>query len=435
MRLLLAIFVGFTISPTPVRAEVVTLSSLRDKALEDHPDLAAEAARRVQAEAQIASAQTGQKPRIEGVAELTGAPGGQLVTIPEDLAGGPPLQVSGARAFNDTTFAEALAPNARYSARIQLDWNLYDFGRTAARVRAARAEARARRADEAATAAELLDAIDQAYLDWLTAYEQARLQQAATQRLDERLERLTARRDAGAAADSELWPAKTALAAQRIRTARAEEGLLQARLTLEEATQTRLDDDAEPDRTLLELGTEPDDETAPSTKEAEALAARASAARTQARVHERRHAPRLSAGADVGIRGQIDSIFPAYRGTVGLTFPLWDGGQEVNRARERHAEAEALEAQLERVQTAAERRSQRNRLALREARRRVGLAGEYAETAAARLADVASREDASPAWQDELQRAEETRDDAALQLLVARVDRAYAALRLGSAPR
>lgn len=432
--LLLLAGVAFAV-PGVAFAETVTLSTVRAKALAAHPELVAEDARIVAAEASIREAQSAQKPRISADVDVAAGPGGQIVTIPEDFddQGNPALQVGGAPALGDDG---AFNINGRWSADVGLDWNLYDFGRTASAVRAARWEQRARDAQRAATADALIETVDQAYLDWLDASERGRFRAEALQRSRERLERLASRVDVGAASPSELWPARTDVAALELGLAEAEQVVAESRLALEAAARIELGPDARPDASLLTMG-EPAAglPSGPADRTVAALEARIRSAEAEAKKHQRERHPELVGSLRLGLRGQVNTVFPNYRAGIGFQVPIWEGGEIAARVDEAEARARELRARRDDAAAERDRELDRHQLALRSSRRRVELAARFVEVAEGRLEDLERRPEGDPERAEALDRARAERDRALEAWLSARVDRAWAALRLSDGAR
>lgn len=438
-----AVLMAATLNPVRARAEVVPLSWVRSRALAEHPQLAANAARVEAAQADIRSAQSGRKPRISASVDGWTGPGGQQVEllvdgegqlIPRDPEAQLPrdatnIRVGGAPVISE---AEAFRPIPRASADVGLDWRIHDFGRTSSAIRAARWEARARQAREAATAEALVEALDAAYLDWLETTERVRLEAAALTRARDRLARREARVEAGAASESQTWPLRTDVAARELRIAELEQVAAEARLALEAAAGIDLPAGATPDLSLLALGTQPRPEERRPAAEVEALNARAEAA--EARVEELRRAnhPELRGNAELGVRLIDDSVFPLWRVGLGLSIPIWQGGENAARADAARAEARALRAEKAEAEAEADRERDRHQLALSRARRRVDLAQRLLDVAEARLEDVKRRPEGSAEHADELDRARAQRDEALQAVLGAKIDRTFAALRLDS---
>ena len=422
----LAAITTFTVSGT-AQAQVVTLQQLRAKALESRPELAVQDARLAGAQAKVEGTLAAQRPRVSGRVEATASPGSELVTVRD--ADGTEFIVGGSRTLDDGI--DAFDPQLRYSARVGVEWNVWDFGRTEAASQAARAELRARQAEAAKTREALVVAVDEVYLEWLGASERANLEAETVRRLEARLVDLKAKADAGGLAPSAMLPIETDLAAAKLRQAYADGAAGLARLAVEDASGGSLNAAAVPDKGLLSFG----EASAPAAKPqadrvSEALTARAEAARAKAALFDKRYSPRLRASASAGLRGQFDTLFPFYAAGIGLEFPISDGGDGAAQAAAARADAKALE--LRRAQRDAEqkRKQTREQLRLQQAQQHVALAERFVAAAKNRLTDASERFEESAASPSELTQARAQLGQASAQLLVAKLDRVRAALAL-----
>ncbi|MEM7675046.1 MAG: TolC family protein, partial [Myxococcota bacterium] len=228
---------------SPAKAQVVTLHALRAKALQARPALAEQDARLASAKARIDEARAPTRPRIAGRVEAIASPGSELVTV-RDADDGDTFIVAGSRAIDDGS--DAFLPQFRYTARVGVDWNLWDFGRTDAATRAARAELRARQAEAAYTRQSLVAAVDEVYLEWLGAYEKASLEAETIRHLDAKIESLKSKIEAGGLAPSALLAIQADLAAARLRQSYADDAVIMARLAVAEAVGQPLEDAATP---------------------------------------------------------------------------------------------------------------------------------------------------------------------------------------------
>lgn len=412
-------------SPVPARGEVVPLTWVRSRALAEHPELAASSARVDAAQATVARAESATRPRVG--ADLGGslAPGGQLFELTDD---GQTFRVPATPVLGDD---DAVLPVPRWRTTIGLDWRVYDFGKSSSATRSARWSARARQAAAAATAEALIEAIDAAYLDWLDASERVQLRRSGLDRARERLARLEMEREAGATAESALWPARTDVATRELALAEAEQVRSEAALALEAAAGVELTRSARPDPSLLILGRATTSTGAEPSPTSELFAARAASAEAEAEQWERAWRPELSARAEAGFRGLDGLAIPVYEVGLGLSVPFYEGGENAARAAAARAEARALRAEQADAEADAAHARRRFELALRQARRRVELAERLLEVAEARLADVASQPEGSAAHADALDRARAQRDQAFEAVLGAKIDRTFSALRLG----
>ena len=178
----------------PATAEVVTLEQLRAAALKARPELAVQDARIASAQARIAEAEASRQPKVAGRVQATASPGSELVEV-QEVDGQDTFIVAGSRTIDEG--AEAFAPQLRYSARVGVEWNVWDFGRTEAASQAARAEQRARQAEAAQTRQRLIEAVDEVYLEWLGAHQRARLESETVRRLQAQLTDLRTKAEVG----------------------------------------------------------------------------------------------------------------------------------------------------------------------------------------------------------------------------------------------
>src|SRR5690606_30414362 len=116
--------------------------------------------RRARAEEELARA--ARRPSVVARADGTLAPGGQLVTLYDQENS--PFLVSGSRPFGDS---DAFVPQARYSAGVGAGMTLYDFGRTARALEAARAKINAEQAGAEQVRHQLVLDVREAYARWL----------------------------------------------------------------------------------------------------------------------------------------------------------------------------------------------------------------------------------------------------------------------------
>lgn len=416
---------------------VFTLTEARARALELNPSIQASEARLAEAEARLDEAASALRPQVDADVEASASPGSELVAIgidaddrfvpPESMDAERTLRVSGSQSFADEgDLARAFRPIPRYQAQVGVRWNLYDFGRTRAAVESARKTRSAREASRAAQRARLLEDVDGAYVSWLAAWEQTRIQRRTVERLGDRLADVESRIQVGTLSESALWPLRTDLAAARLQVAEAEQVVDDTRLTLEAVLGEPVPSGVQPDVQVLRLGADAGEGEAMGAHEEQVLSLQAQAARAEARATGMR--PRLGAQALVGLRGQDSTPFPVYQARLTLHVPLWDGGQGRSQATALRARAQALSAERQGAQDARRRRETQRTLRLRHARNRVRLAGEWLQVSEQRLLDAESRYAEGAATSDELARARSDRAQAELELLVARVDRTRAYL-------
>ena len=423
---------------------VVTLQQLRARALGARPELSLHDARLAQASAKIDEAKAAQRPQVAGRLEALASPGSELIRV-ENLEGvdrsdptdrGDEFIVGGSKTISDGS--EAFEPQARYSAQVGVEWTVWDFGRSAAAIGAARAERRAREAEAAQTRDALVRAVDEVYLEWLGAVERAKFEAGAVRRYLERRTDLKERAAAGTLAPSAVLPLNADVASARLRESYADSAVRLARLAVEEAIGGALAPNATPDPHLLTMGaptaTAAADRSAGSAGSDDpadrALGARVQAARQLAELHDKRYLPQLKAAVSAGIRGQSLTVFPFYAATIGLDFPLYDGGSGSARAEAARADARALMSQREQRRSKRDRARTRQEIRLEQAQHRVALAERLVAATRAHLKDVLQRYADAAANSSELTQAHAAEAQSESQLLTAKLDRARAALAL-----
>lgn len=398
--------------------EVFSLERARALALSERPELVAGRARVRSAQARAEGAGAALSPRFGGRVEVGAAPGGQLVQIPGSdvlVSGSPPLEAGGS----------AFEPVLRTGATLGLDWTVLDFGRTAAARRAAEAAAQARAAELAQTRAELVAAVDGAYLAWVAADAQGELAEGAVSGAEARLAEAAARAEEGLLPPASALSAEYAAVAARLRAENAAHARARARLGLARALGRPLPEGARPDRGLLERGAERGEDAA----EVAVSEARARAARARVEAAARADRPQLSVSAQAGLRGQEDRFFPVYAGGLLLTVPFFDGGATDAESAAAEGELRALEAQAEarrRARAAASAQVELDRAA---ARRQVSLAARLVEVAERSVDELTGRLEEAATTPDALAAADDRLDQARSLLIEAQLARARAALR------
>jgi len=95
-----------------------------------------------------------------------------------------------------------------------------------------------------------------------------------------------------------------------------------------------------------------------------ALKLQREAALSAARAADRGAAPVLDVGADLGVQGVQDHVFPVYKAGVTLSMPIWDGGLGKAQAAVHRAEARGVEARMQATEQRirAEQNAARGRL-------------------------------------------------------------------------
>jgi len=366
-------------------AQVLTLQEIETKAQRDRSELVERQAGIEKAQAELALAQSRSGPTLGARVEGSLAPGGELIPITNEDNGQEYL-VSGAKELGQSN---AFLPRGRYAAMFSGKMTLLDFGRTSAGVSAAQAALGAERASLLQAKVELVRGARGAYLSWLDAHQIWHLAQRDAEVARQRTASVRELIAAGArpATDATLSSYDEQLAG--LRQSRAQRASLAALRALAASVQSPLPESSEPDLHVLEMGAEPVPGNPPdSGASAKAAGAGGTAAPTQgasagasaadsalsalelqrqaalsaARAADRGASPTLDVAADLGVQGQDDHFFPAYKAGVSLTFPLWDGGARSAQAAVHRAEARGLDARRQ----ATERHLQAEHAAARE---------------------------------------------------------------------
>lgn len=430
------------VESTPERPEsgrgIVTLPDLRARALKQRPELVVDRTRIAQAEAQESIASAGRMPTIAATLDTSVSPGGQLIELSPGVSGlDGPVLVQGSPTIDQG--AAAFEPNVRYGGLIGVDWKIYDFGRTDALLRAARAETGAKKAEAARTKSNLLAAVDAAYLEWLGASERARFERAALDRLHARRRDLEARVQVGALAPSMLLALDAELASAELRVAYADDGIQRIHASVEAAIGQSLEPDARPDPLLLEIAApdlDPSDANAASDAASRAdaagqmLSAQREALEAHLEAYSRSWRPVLRLSAQAGLRGQATNLFPVYQGSVGLTFPLWDGNQSGSRLALARAQRLEIDARITQHIDARRQAIHESQQTIHRSTKRLALAQTFLERARARLVDAEQRQLEGTASDQDVTSAREQTTRAAVEVLTAQLDRASAILSL-----
>jgi outer membrane protein TolC len=420
------------LNAAPAHSEVLRLDEVERRALRAHPELQAQDARIQRARAQEELARSARRPNVAARVDGTVAPGGELVTISSQENPTVNYLVSGSRTIDDP---RAFVPQFRYSAGLAANATLYDFGRTGLQIEAAQAQVRAETSSVEQVKLKVVLDVRDAYASWLQAGESARIATEQLERLKEWRTKIDQLIKEGARPSSDAALARyeeqrAELAALRARSAHA-----LALVTLEAAAQTDLPDDASADAALLEQSDQPTgaraDEQLPASK---VLERQRQAALLGARALDKGHAPVLSGSAEVGVRGQESDIFPAYRVSVGLTVPIWDGGEQSARAAMARADAEELSARLAQARRAESDQERLARTQSAQSEQALKLALQVQAAAQTLLEQAVERYQLGAGGIEPVLDAQHTLADAELELLGARLARLQATLRLRPAP-
>ena len=414
--------------PCSAQASVLTLEEARRQARGTRADTRIHQARLDRARALINKAGASRRPKLIGTVDVEAAPGSELIRV-RDLDESPsadPFLVQASRPISDGL--NSFLPQFRYGALLGLTWNVVDFGRSASMEVAARAEERARRADQDLATRALTAQVDAAYLAWLGAREHVTLEQAAVRAAQQRLKNLQVQVNAGSAAPSTLLQAQADVAVAELAWAEVDSEREEARLLLEETLGRALPEGIRPDPRLLDRAPAPTTTgTDPATS---AWGARADAAKATARHRAAARRPVLSASALAGVRGQLGTVFPAYRAQVALQVPLWDGGVAHAEAEAARAEARELSARQDAAERAAVEATRRAQHAVKAASRTADLAEALVALIESRSRDARQRFEDGAATLEELRAIDADLIRARSTLLNARITRTRAILEL-----
>jgi outer membrane protein TolC len=428
----LAVPLAFALLSHTARAEVVKLEDLEALALKQRGSLAAAHARINQSEARIEAAKAPYNPTLDAKADVSASPGGTLIKLPADSTkpNGTQYYVGGSRSIDQHG---AFTPIPRYEAGLTFLGRLYDFGRTAASVRAARADRDASIAGEKSERLSVASEVRAAYLGWLLADgTRAILAQSAADAATLRTS-VEAHVAEGARPGAELASARFDEARAKLDLERSENDLVSARLDLQQATGAALSASAEPDRSLFER--EPPGATRTTTHpEVNALERRRDAALAAADAHGYAHAPVVAVSANAGVHGQQGSLpFPLYQAMLAVTVPVLDGGFESASAAQASAQANEFNAQAREMRERVTVQNQRSRANLESAERRLTIAQQLVAAADDSVKHAVDQHDLGDGTLDAVVQARIQASRARLEVLTARVERARAVLELNTA--
>jgi outer membrane protein TolC len=404
-------------------AGVVRLEELEAKALERRGAAIAAQGRVASARADVDVARSAYSPTAGLNADVSGSPGGRHVGVRD--SSGTEYLVAGSRRFGESG---AFTPIPRYGAVVALQQQLYDFGRTGAVVTAARARADAAKAGEAATRAGVIQEVRAAYLSWLAAVVLHGTAERALATAGARRRVVEARIATGLRPSSDLDPALYDEGLAELDESVARGRVRSSLLELERAAAVPLGSDSAPDPSLL--AREPTGDRVAEAMSTVALEKQRSAALAQASLHEREGSPVVRAVAEAGIRGQQADVFPLYRVSLYVSVPLLDGGVSNARTTAARAEAAVLDAELreERARVTTERDLALGDLSVATERSRI--AERLVASAAVRVRDAEERYDLGTGRIEAVLDANGTLLHAERELLLARVARADAILRI-----
>lgn len=365
-------------------AEVVRLADLEEKAVQQRARVAEDRADVGAARADADAARSAYSPTLTLNVLASGEPGGHLIHI-EDRTGTEYL-VAGSRPIS----AEgAFIPEIRYGGLLSLQGKIYDFGRTRAAVTAADARVSAAEARGQASRMAIVTEVRAAYLDWLGAGLLRAVSERALANARARLDLVQARVSSGTRPPSDLASARYDLTLAEIDELEARQRVENTKVSVERAASTPLTATATPDPSLLDR--EPSRADAGETLEAVALRKQRISVLAMARYYEHGTAPVLTGIAEAGVRGQMENVFPAYRTSVSLAIPIWDGGAASAQAARAREEAAMLDAKEREYRTLVKTERLRARNDWIGAAERLRLAESLYALAAARARDAEER--------------------------------------------
>jgi outer membrane protein TolC len=428
----LALLLPFWLVARAASAEPVKLEELERRAVASRASMSAARARVNGAEARIALSKVPYYPQLSAKAGVNLSPGGRLVNVYEaDQPATPDHRyvVGGSRALGDP---DAFLPIFRYEGSLALTSRLYDFGRTAASVRAARADRDASFAGVKAERGAIVREVRAAYLAWLgAAGSRAVLAENAADAtaLRASVEAYVAE---GSRPGAELASVRYEEARALLELERGEGELEAARSMLEQVTGGPLSKTAEPDLTLLDRPPPP--AARGSHPEVEVLERRRDAATATADAHGSPFAPVLSAGAEAGLRGQASTPFPLYQVGVALSVPLLDGGLEAASASLASSQATELSAMAREARGRVALAETRARQSLERAGRRLTLAQKLVAAGEQALKHARDQQELGAGGFDAVVRAKLEVARGRLEVFAARLEHARAVLELGAGP-
>jgi outer membrane protein TolC len=416
-------------------ADVVSLKELEQRALQHHSLLQAGAARERAAAATVREAESAYMPRIGLNVDSNIAPGRRVIAVRDSA--GKEAQVVGFNTINGPGSSLAFLPQWRTLANLALAANLYDFGRTASAVAASRAKHESTKVEHDLTKAQIVGGVRVTYLTWLSAHQMYRLTVIAAEDGARRSERVKAFVQEGARPRAELAPVEADRLLSELELERAHGDLDTSALMLAQAVGEPLSATAEPDLHVLDIAAPAPDTASRQVDPAlRMLVHQRAALEATARMHRKEGMPMLSASAAAGFGAQVDlqdgsfKPFPNYAVGLGLTVPLWDGGGNKAAADATEAQADELRLRLESTESEREHERKRARLDAEHAEKRQHTAEQLLEVCSTRVADVEAGYELGAMQFDQVQQARAQLRRAQTEVVLARVARAEAVLRL-----
>ncbi len=335
-------------------ADSLTIDTIVERALETYPGI--EAARREvdAASARVGQARSGYWPRVSAVASYRRQDPVPEVTVP----GGP----TGPSGGGDQSQSIAIQPNNLYDGHLQVRQTLYDFGKTASRIKQAKAGRTAAERRVGVRRTDLAFQAVQAFYATLLAEARLEVQRDQINQLEKTIAVVRRQQKAGTATAFEVQSTRTRLSAARSQLTRfrsrrkrqeAELGRLlgsapDARLSrrlsgtiepaLAPADTSRIDPNSLVEQALLQH---------PSVRVAQA---QVEAARRNVRVANRSDTPTLALDAQGGVKNGYpgDLNEPRLNESIGISLnvPIFEGFATERQVEEAQAQVQAAEARL-----------------------------------------------------------------------------------------
>jgi multidrug efflux system outer membrane protein len=417
-----------------VHAEPVRLEDLEQRAVQNRASLVAARSRVDVAEARVDLAKVPYYPTLSAIAELDAAPGGRLIRVNDvndpDPSTSSAYTISGSRTITEQG---AFIPRFRYAGTMAFSSRLYDFGRTAASVRAARADRDASAAGVSAERQSIVVEVRAAYLGWLQAFGTRQILAESAADSSALRASLEAHVAAGQRPGAELASARYDEARAALDLERSESDLLAARLDVEQAAGLRLAKTADPDVALLDRA--PPVNAILSHPNVAAVERKRDAAVASADAHAYPYAPVVGIDARAGVSGQTTTVFPLYQVGLSVTVPILDGGAESAARAVATAQAGDLSAQARELRARAEGASERSRIALERSAHRLALAEQLSAAAEQAVHHAEDQHALGSGSVDDIVTAKLRVSRAKLEVLNARLERARAVLDLSATSR
>lgn len=410
------------LAPSRLHAQkVITLSELERKAVQNRPALDGDAAAVRGAQAEVDRALAGYYPVVSLETKTSVSPGNEIRDLPND----PDYSIV---ATKKGLGLEALQPVVRYGTGLEARMSLYDFGRTSASVEASRAKRAAVQAGRDVTRLQIVRGVRASYLGWLGAYELLSVTERALTDAKERSARVAALIGEGMRPQADLTPVRSDELLAQLELERARGDVAKRKMVLEHAIGAPLPDDAVPDRKLLDQGT--NSAASADDPELRALQLEQNASQKAAYALDQGDNATLGAIGSVGVHGQNTSLFPNYSVGLGLSVPLWDGGADNASARAARARADAVDAKIREHQLAQDQERQEAALDASNAAQRLAMAEALLASTTAQLEEAEARYDLGGGGIEPIAVARAMMRRAQTELLLAKIARVEAALRV-----